>query len=78
MIKAIILGKIVSLNNGVWSCNSEKVLEKMKNMEAEYQFIDRSYHPQPELQKMEWICEKMKGFILYVEEPPEIDPDAEY
>ena len=68
----------MSLDNGVWSCESRETLQSVKNMEDEFRLIDHDYHPQPELQKMEWVCEKMKGSILYVEEPPEIDLDAEY
>lgn len=78
MVKAVINNKLISLDHGVWICQDLDLLQAVKNISKQFDQEIHDYHPQPELQRMEWICEKTKGSILHVGEPDPIDPDVEY
>lgn len=78
MVKALINGKTVSLDNGIWSCDDIVLLDTIRLFVKASHFEVHHYHPQPELQLMEWVCEKTGGEIIFVDGPDPVDLDAEY
>jgi hypothetical protein len=78
MIKILIGGKQVDLIDGEFKCKDKQILAALKLFSQAFDLDTHDYHPQPDLQRMVWICEKSQGSIIYVQDPPEADPTVEY
>lgn len=78
MVKAEIKGKEVSYDQGEFACDDPAVLSLTIMLSEQFDQLEVDYHPMPDLQRMEWICSKIKGSIIFADQPDQYDQEVEY